>query len=80
MIIDNHIVKIHSMMKQNLIASISADQMMDWLVLQGIVSDKWQTFRIFGIELTDSKVISRIFGIIATVLISSEVATLLNWW
>lgn len=79
-ILDNHIVKIHSMVTHNLIASISADQMMDWLVLQGIVSGKWQTFRIFGIELTDSKLISRIFGIFATVLISSEIGTLLSWW
>ena len=78
--IDNHIVKIHSMMKQNLIASISVDQMIDWIVLQGIVSDNWLTFRIFGIELTDSKVIARIFGIIVTLLVSTEVATLLNWW
>jgi len=79
-IIDNHIVKIHSMMKQNLIASISADQMIDWLILQGIVSDRWKTFKIFGIEITDTTVIARIFGIIATVLISSELGYLLNWW
>lgn len=79
-LIDEHIVKIHGMMKQNLIASISADQMMDWLILQGIVSDRWKTFRIFGIELTDTQVISKIFGIITTILISSEIGNLLNWW
>lgn len=77
---DGYMAKIHSMVKQNLIASISSDQMIDWLILQGIVGDRWKTFRIFGIELTDSTLISRIFGIGVTILISAEVGGLLNWW
>ena len=48
------------MIKQCLIASVSTDQTTDWLVLQKIVSDRWETFKIFGVELTDSKLISRI--------------------
>lgn len=68
------------MIKQCLIASISTDQTTDWLVLQKIVADKWETFKIFGIELTDSKLISRILGILIGVLISSELGNIFNWW
>jgi hypothetical protein len=68
------------MIKQCLIASISTDQTTDWLVLQKIVSEKWETFKLFGIELTDTKIISRIFGLIVGLLISSELLELVNWW
>jgi hypothetical protein len=68
------------MIKQCLIASVSTDQTTDWLVLQKIVSDRWETFKIFGVELTDSKLISRIIGLLIGVLISAELGNIFDWW
>lgn len=68
------------MIKQCLIASISTDQTLDWLVLQKIVSEDWETFKIFGVELTDSKLISRILGLLIGVLISAELGNIFDWW
>ena len=72
--------KMHNILKQNLTTSISTDQMVDWLLLQSIVSGRWRTFRLFGIEFTDSKLISRLFGLAVTILLTAETGAILNWW
>jgi hypothetical protein len=50
------------------------------MILQKIGNGKWGTFKIFGIELTDTKLISRIIGLIITALITTEIITIFNWW
>lgn len=45
-----------------------------------ITEEKWDSFSLFGVDITDTKLISRIFGIIISVLITSEVIDQTNWW
>jgi hypothetical protein len=70
----------YNIMKQNMIASISTEQMMDWLILQGIVGGRWKSFRIFGVEFTDSSLISKLFGVAVTVLVSAQFGMMVKWW
>jgi hypothetical protein len=63
-----------------LVSSISTTQILNWMILQKIGNGKWGTFKIFGIELTDTKLISRIIGLIITALITTEIITIFNWW
>lgn len=50
------------------------------MALQSIVGGTWNTFNIFGVQITDAVLISRLFGIAVSILITSEVASILNWW
>jgi hypothetical protein len=66
--------------EQTMITSISIDQTVDWMLLQSLVSQKWSTFKFFGIEISDTMMISKLLGLIITVLISSQLGDMLNWW
>ena len=77
---DNIVANNYSILEQTLTTSISIDQSLDWLLLQVIVGGQWNTFRLFGIELTDTTIIARLFGLVVTVLISAEIGSILNWW
>lgn len=67
-------------LRQVLQSSVSTDQMMDWLILQGIVGGRWKTFRIYGVEFTNTALLSKIFGIFVSVILSAEIGSHLNWW
>ena len=69
-----------NMMKQIMIASISTEQMLDWLVLGNIVSAKWTTFTVFGIEFTDTTLLSKLFGAAGAIVMTAEVGNILSWW
>jgi hypothetical protein len=66
-------------MEQMLQSSISTDQMIDWLILQGIVGERWRTFRIYGVEFTNTAILSKLFGIVIAYLISSEIIGFIQW-
>lgn len=66
--------------KHTMISTISTEHMIDWMLLNEIVSAKWQTFRIFGIEFTDASILSKLFGIAMTILVSAQIGIALNWW
>jgi hypothetical protein len=66
---------------RNVMTTVSGIQgMINWIALQNITSAKWKTFSIFGVQLNDTTLISRLFGIAMTLLISTEVGSTLNWW
>lgn len=69
-----------TMMKQVMIATISTEQMLDWLVLRDIVSGRWTTFTVFGVEFTDTTLISKLFGAGVGVLVTAQLGSLLKWW
>jgi hypothetical protein len=68
------------MERQIVIASVTTEQMLDWLVLGNIVSRKWKTFSVFGVELTDTTLISRLIGIIVSILVTTQIGQLFQWW
>lgn len=69
-----------NVMKQVMIASISTEQMLDWLVLSNIVSVRWKTFTVFGVEFTDTTLISKLFGAGVGVLMTAQLGFILKWW
>jgi len=70
----------HDALNRIVISSISTEQMIEWLILQGIVANKWQSFSMFGVEFTGTSLIAKIAGIIIGLLITSEFASFFNWW
>lgn len=68
------------MIRQIMVSTISTDQMMDWLLLRDIINNRWRTFRIFGVEFTDTRLIAKLFGIFVTILMSAQIGFILNWW
>jgi hypothetical protein len=70
----------NNIMKQIMIASISTEQMLDWLVLGNIVSSKWTTFTVFGVEFTDTTLISKLVGAGVGVLMTTQLGFILKWW
>jgi len=68
------------MERQIVIASVTTEQMLDWLVLGNIVSRKWKTFSVFGVELTDTTLISRLIGIVVSILVTTQIGQLFQWW
>ncbi|VBB18296.1 hypothetical protein YASMINEVIRUS_759 [Yasminevirus sp. GU-2018] len=69
-----------AMLKHIVVASVSNQQMIDWMTLRSIVDGRWKTFRIFGVEFTDTTLIAKLFGVAVAVLMSAEVGFLLKWW
>jgi hypothetical protein len=70
----------HDALNRIIISSISTEQMIEWLILQGIVANKWQSFSMFGVEFTGTSLIAKLAGIIIGLLITSEFASFFNWW
>jgi hypothetical protein len=54
--------------------------MANWMSLQGVAGAQWKTFRLFGVQLTDTTLISRIFGLLVALGIGSELVSVLNWY
>ena len=52
----------------------------NWANLQSVAGARWKTFRLFGVELTDTTLISRIVGLILALGIASELVNTLNWF
>lgn len=63
-----------------MVACISTHQMIDWIVLRHIVKEPWYAFTIFGISFTDSTLLTKIFGAIVSVLITSKLGNIGNIW
>jgi hypothetical protein len=72
--------ELNALLKNVLIKVSSTDQTLSWMALRGVVSENWKTFRIFGLEITDTKIIYRIFGLCVGLVVTAEVGTLANWW
>jgi hypothetical protein len=54
--------------------------MVNWMSLQGVAAGQWKTFRLFGVQLTDTTLISRLFGLLVALGIGSELISVLNWY
>lgn len=70
----------NAMLRHVMVASVSNQQMLDWMSLRQIVEARWKTFEIFGVEFTDTTLIAKIFGVGVTVLMSAQIGTFLQWW
>lgn len=70
----------NNMLKNILIASVSNQHMLDWMSLKNVVNEDWYTFNIFGIEFSDTTILSRLYGIVVAILMSTQLGLLLNIW
>lgn len=68
-----------SILKNILVISLATDQMLNWVALQNIVAEKLNSFTLFGIEISNQTILSRVFGLIISILIFSEVSSIFNW-
>lgn len=71
---------VYGILKQVIVSSISTEQMIDWLILQGIVNDRWVSFKIFGVEFTDSTIISKLIGVATAIFITAQIGVMIQWW
>ena len=66
---------------QRIVITVNGIQnMVNWIALQDMTRSTWNTFKLFGIELSDSTVLSKLFGLVMAVLLSTQIGTALNWW
>ena len=70
----------NSLLTKILATSISSDKTLDWILLQKITAQKWETFKLFGFEITDSKILSKTFGLVIVVLVGKELSEIMNFW
>ena len=54
--------------------------MVNWMALQDMTRGSWDTFELFGIQLSDSTVLSKLFGLVMAILLSTQIGTALSWW
>jgi hypothetical protein len=70
----------YNILQNIMVVSVSMQQMLDWISLRDIVSSRWNTFRVFGVEYTDTVVIAKIYGVGVAILMSAQLGQLLNLW
>jgi len=54
--------------------------MVNWMSLQAVAGGRWKTFRLFGVELTDTTLIARLVGLLIALGIGAELVSALNWY
>lgn len=77
---DNGYLETQMMLRNIMVSSMANQQMLDWVSLRNIVSSRWSTFKLFGVEFTDTAIISKLYGVIVAVLVSAQFGFLFNWW
>ena len=63
----------YGLIRNIMISSISTEQMIDWLILQKIVKEPWKTFTIFGVQIDNTTLFSKLIGIIISILIAIKI-------
>jgi hypothetical protein len=70
---NGHIMAYHAMA-----ASVKNTEVLDWVVLEKILNEEWETFTLLGFPITDSMILQKLFGIIITVLIANDISAFLT--
>lgn len=75
---DMNIEKIGDAVNQNLKTLVTMEESVEWLMILGIISQKWETFTLFGANIDDTGIIQKVFAIFIGLLISQNIANLIN--
>lgn len=65
--------------KLNTYKLVMLDQNLDWFNFQYITNQEWDKYIVMGIEISDTKILGRIVGLILVLIIGKDLATLLNF-
>ena len=57
---------------------IMLDQNVDWFGIQSITDKDWDHYVVFGIEISDSKIIGNFVGLILTIIAGESTLSLIN--
>jgi hypothetical protein len=63
---------INKMCELNSIKLLTLDQNIDWFNLQYITNQEWDKYVVFGIEISDTKVLGRIIGLVLLLIFGKE--------
>jgi len=80
---DNINQVIHSIHKNiNIVATNiqMLDQNIDWFGIQSITEKEWDNYVVFGIEISDSKIIGNIVGLILAIIAGESTVSIINQW
>ena len=64
--------------KQSLIAILSIDESIDWLVLNTILTKEWDSFNFLGVKIDDSAILQKLLGVILAMIFADNVMTFFN--
>lgn len=56
------------------------DQNIDWFGIQSITEKEWDNYVVFGIEISDSKIIGNIVGLILAIIAGESTVSIINQW
>lgn len=70
--------KIGKITEKCLIYNAIQNETLEWLVLYSTLTQEWETFKILGIEITDSTIIQKIVGIFVGFIIVQDLASLIQ--
>lgn len=70
----------YEMLRNTMITCSSMQHMMDWTSLKHITSERWSTFKVFGVEYTDTLLIAKLYGVFVTVFMATQLGSYLSWW
>lgn len=71
---------VNSSLRKILTTVTGIQNMANWMALQEISNGTWKTFRLFGVQLTDTTLLSRLFGLLVALGIGSELISSINWY
>lgn len=66
----------------NIIAGnvVMLDQNIDWFGIQSITDKEWDHYVVFGVEISDSKIIGNIVGLLLAIIAGESTLSLINQW
>jgi hypothetical protein len=56
------------------------DRKNDWTSLRDLIKKPWPAFYIFGIEMDDIKILSKLFGVVIVFFIGKDIGSNLEYW
>jgi hypothetical protein len=59
---------------------IMLDQNIDWFGIQSITDKEWDHYIVFGVEISDSKIIGNIVGLLLAIIAGESTLSLINQW
>jgi len=54
--------------------SIKNTELLSWLVLKDLLSVEWDSYNLFGFQITDTLIIQKLFGLLITLLIAQDIS------
>jgi hypothetical protein len=75
-----NIANIHRAVAELHIKISHYDRKNDWTSLRDLIKKPWPAFYIFGIEMDDIKILSKLFGVVIVFFIGKDIGSNLEYW